>query len=196
MEWILNALITAMPITIGPTVNVAILTKTKNILKTPIDFGKNFIDNKRIFGNNKTWKGLILSVLICSVISIIWGIICNNIPSLEERNWFYRYNENTVLYNLFIGALLGLAYSLFELPNSFIKRRIEIAPGQTSKTSGKIKIIFSILDNFDSSIGTMLVIWYFCKLTLLEYMGLVIMASIIHYLIVFAMYKLKIKEAR
>ena len=30
-----------------------------NRLKTPIDLGKNFVDGKRIFGDNKTYKGLV-----------------------------------------------------------------------------------------------------------------------------------------
>jgi len=196
MEWVLNLLISTMPIIVGPTANVALLTKTKNILNKPIDFGKNFIDGKRIFGNNKTWKGLILSILICSICAIIWGVICSAIPALENRNWFYIYNANTIGYNLLIGVLFGLTYSIFELPNSFIKRRVEIAPGQTSKASGKTKLIFTLLDNFDSSIGTMLVVWYLCKLTLVEYIIAVILASLVHFLIVKIMYTLKIKEAR
>ena len=130
MEWTLNCIISTIPAIIGPIINVSVLSnkKVKKVLKTPIDFGKNFIDNKRIFGNNKTWKGLVLSIILCMLVSVIWGIICNYIPSIGNRNLLYTNYENTILFNAIIGILYGLFYSLFELPNSFLKRRFDIEP--------------------------------------------------------------------
>lgn len=130
MEWILNCIISTIPAIIGPIINVSVLSnkKVKKVLKTPIDFEKNFIDNKRIFGNNKTWKGLVLSIILCMLVSVIWGIICKYIPSIGNRNLLYTNYENTILFNAIIGILYGLFYSLFELPNSFLKRRFDIEP--------------------------------------------------------------------
>lgn len=197
MEWILSAIITAMPVIIGPTINVAILSnpKVREVFKTPIDFGKNFIDNRRIFGDNKTWKGLFLSILICICTASIWGIICKYIPAIGNRNWFYINYENTILYNILIGALFGLTYSLFELPNSFLKRRCNIEPGKSSKVNGKKRIIFTIIDHFDSGFGTMLVVCYFGNLTALEYVNTLFLSAFVHYTIVKILYNLKLKQA-
>jgi CDP-diglyceride synthetase len=41
-----------------------------NQWKTPLDFGKSW-RGKRIFGNNKTWRGLIFGTLIASLVGLI-----------------------------------------------------------------------------------------------------------------------------
>lgn len=197
MELIINCIITEIPLIIGQIINVIILGKrrVKNVFRTPIDFGKNFIDGKRIFGDNKTWKGLVLSVTICILVSIIWGIICSYIPSIGDRNWLYIYNENTVPYNILTGGLMGLTYSFFELPNSFFKRRLNIAPGKSSKVEGKKRLIFFIIDQFDSMIGVMLVVWYLAKLTLGEYILCVLFDGFLHYVIIKILCYFKLKES-
>ena len=101
-----------------------------NILKKynkPMDFNKNFIDGKRIFGENKTWKGFIGYIILNIICSIFLGIIWN-IFNLNNMNFFYTNMSNTIYNNLIIGLLLGLGYSIFELPNSFLKRRMNIVP--------------------------------------------------------------------
>ena len=45
---------------------------------------------------------------------------------------------------------------LFELPNSFIKRRINIIPGKTDK--GVKGVVFFVIDQIDSLIGVFLVL--------------------------------------
>ena len=197
MELIINCIITEIPLIIGQIINVIILgrKRVKSIFKTPIDFGKNFIDGKRIFGDNKTWKGLVLSIFLCISLSIIWGIICSYIPSIGNRNLFYINNENTVIYNILTGGLTGLAYSIFELPNSFLKRRLDIAPGRSSNVKGKKKFIFFIIDQFDSMIGVMLVIWYFSKITFLEYLQCVLFDGLLHYVVVKILCYFKLKES-
>jgi len=37
--------------------------------------------------------------------------------------------------NALVGFALGFAYVLFELPNSFIKRRLDIAPGKQANNA-------------------------------------------------------------
>ena len=37
-------------------------------LAKPIDGGRNFTDNKRIFGDNKTWKGFLGYVLVGAIV--------------------------------------------------------------------------------------------------------------------------------
>ena len=73
--------------------------------------------------------------------SFIWKY-----TKLEHLNFFYINHENTLVYNLLIGFLLGLFYALFELPNSFLKRRLGIKEGKTIK--GFKKILEEILQNF------------------------------------------------
>ena len=102
----------------------------------PMDFGKNFIDGKRLFGKGKTWKGFIGGIIIGSTISWLfvfiypaiqnaviigdWALIKHVTPSeitdifVSPPPWnlFFR----TIL--LAIGACVG------DLFGSFLKRRI------------------------------------------------------------------------
>ena len=45
----------------------------------------------------------------------------------------YATRENTIGYNGIMGLSLGFVYAVFELPNSFIKRRVGITPGKTAE---------------------------------------------------------------
>ena len=96
---------------------------------TSIDFGKNFVDGKRILGDGKTYRGLAGGV-ICGV---ILGIIQMN-ASLAGR-----FGGFTLLavFSLSFGALLG------DMCNSFIKRRLGFKRGAK----------FMIADQLDFVIG-------------------------------------------
>ena len=162
-----------------------------NIPNVPIDMNKNFIDGKRIFGNNKTWKGFFGYIFLNIFCSIILGIICN-IFNLNSLNYFYMIYPNNIIYNTLFGLLLGLAYALFELPNSFMKRRIGIEPGKTIK--GIKKIFFIFLDQADSIFGIVLVICLFYPLTISQYFLYVLLGAITHIIINILLYFMKLRK--
>jgi CDP-2,3-bis-(O-geranylgeranyl)-sn-glycerol synthase len=79
---------------------------------TKMDFGRNFVDGKRIFGNNKTFRGFFLGWGVGFGVGLVEGLV-------------FGFESFPVLFALLIplGALLG------DLTGAFIKRRIGIAPG-------------------------------------------------------------------
>lgn len=172
-----------MYITLFPPILSGILnmiwckTNILKILSYPMDFNKDFIDKKRIFGDHKTWKGFIGYIVLNIITAIIWGIICNKV-SLNNMNYFYMNHSNTILFNLEIGILLGLGYSLFELPNSFIKRRLNIKEGKT--ITGFKKVFFIFLDQADSVFGCCLVVWLFHDLGIIKYLIYVLLGAGTH----------------
>ena len=95
-------------------------------LKKPMDFNIRLKDGNRLFGENKTWKGCFSMIILSVILTVIWGLVCKTSLGLENNNLFYVKYENILIYNIIIGLLLGIAYIVFELPNSFIKRRINI----------------------------------------------------------------------
>ena len=112
-------------------------------LEKPIDNNKVLRDGNRLFGENKTWKGLAGMVVLGVLCTVAWGLICAGSPYLSAHNYMYRNYDNTVSFNVAMGILLGLGYALFELPNSFIKRRMNIAPGKIKqKLKGRADNIF------------------------------------------------------
>ena len=100
------------------------------------------------FGVNKKWRGLI-SLPIAMVISVYL------LRTIEN---FVAFPQNTILFSNFnlleFGLLVGFVFNLSELPNSFIKRRLDIPPGDESSK------IFYVIDHMDSTYGV-LILWYF-----------------------------------
>lgn len=162
-----------------------------NRLKTPIDLGKNFVDGKRIFGDNKTYKGLVGYVFLNILTGICWGVLCQSLD-IEKFNYLYMNNENTILFNLMLGILLGLGYALSELPNSFLKRRLDIEPGKT--ISGFKKIFFIFLDQADSVFGCTLVVAMFYPMSIVFYLMYVLVGSATHLIMNMLLYFMKLRK--
>jgi hypothetical protein len=118
-------------------------------LKKPLDFGLYFL-GKRIFGNNKTWRGLLIQMIFCTLGATIQG-------------WFQKYGVVPPWLAFFdytkhgpaVGFFLGLGMTIGELPNSFLKRQLDIPPGQ--RRSGGWAVFFFFLDQVDLTLG----IWLF-----------------------------------
>ncbi len=94
--------------------------------------------SKKLFGDNKTWRGVVVvpvsNALTLFCLSILFQL------SLKHA--------------FLLGFILGLAYILFELPNSFIKRRLGIQPGAAFNYKG---LSYSLIDKMDSAFGVCLV---------------------------------------
>ncbi|MBE9045946.1 CDP-archaeol synthase [Pleurocapsales cyanobacterium LEGE 10410] len=118
----------------------AFLWKTKvfQLLDTPIQ--------TRWFGANKKWRGLI-SLPIAMIISVYL------LQSIE----IVPVPQNAVLFSDFnlweFGLLVGFIFNLSELPNSFVKRRLNIPPGDENSK------LFYFIDHMDSTYGV-LILWY------------------------------------
>ena len=154
-------------------------------LQIPMDGGRTLRDGNRIFGDNKTWKGFIGYLIFGTISTVLWGAVIKN-TALNSFNFFYINNENTLAFNLIIGILLGLFYALFELPNSFVKRRIGIKPGKPA--TGATKAAFVFIDQADSIFGCALVVWFFYNLGLLRYIGFVVVGAGTHIVINMLLY--------
>jgi hypothetical protein len=105
---------------------------------------------KRVFGNNKTFRGLAVNVLFCIVGALIqtWlyraAILPEWLPLLDYGRQGYA-----------VGFLLGVGMTAGELPNSFLKRQLDVPPGE--KPQGPWKGLFFIFDQVDVIIG----VWAF-----------------------------------
>ena len=147
----------------------------------PIDNKTVLKDGNRLFGDNKTWKGFIGMIVLTSA----WTTILRIYPDkdlIPKPVWWFCY----------FGAMLGLAYVLFELPNSFIKRRLNIPPGENVK--GIKGFIFKIIDQLDSLVGCAIILGFFTAISFAEFCLILLVTSVIHYLINILMYILKLKS--
>src|SRR5262249_1391898 len=112
----------------------------------PIDRGRKF-RGKRIFGDNKTYRGIVVVGLGTSIGFGSQALFLHQIALIRSIELFdYAFTKAVAL-----GLALGVAAMLSELPNSFIKRRFEIAPGSAAK--GWKGLIFYIYDQIDFLVG-------------------------------------------
>ena len=158
----------------------------------PMDGGKCFSDGKRIFGDNKTWAGFFGMIAANCLMQILWGMLSASFAALGSANELYSRFDNTLLFNAAAGALFGLIYVLFELPNSFLKRRIDIQPGKTAK--GCKGALFFVLDQIDSLLGVMLVLMLFAGITPVQYVQYLLLGAVTHIALNAVLYALKIRR--
>lgn len=107
-------------------------------LKRPLDFGAT-VRGRRVFGDNKTWRGALFmttGVVAAAALLSLWPWYWHKLPDgiRDAGPWVY-------------GLLLGLGVVLGELPNSFLKRQLDIEPG--SQRRGAAGTALSIFDQAD-----------------------------------------------
>ena len=104
---------------------------------TPIDFGRALRDGERLFGDGKTWRGLVGGTGAGAVAGLFLSLVAN----LVAPGWSFGDPATALLASaaLAIGALLG------DLWGAFVKRRLHRPRG--AKTTG--------LDQYDFVIGAL-----------------------------------------
>ena len=165
MQWIMSLYITMFPVILAGVFNMLLLKIP--FLKSrcrPIDSGKNWTDGKRIFGDSKSVLGFILMTALAGILEVFWGFLLQGLGQ-NKRSLLYLYFENTPAFNFLIGLLFGFLYMLFELPNSFIKRRLSVSAAEQGDRRIGLKLFFFILDQIDSMLGIMLCLGILAHLT-------------------------------
>jgi CDP-2,3-bis-(O-geranylgeranyl)-sn-glycerol synthase len=112
---------------------------------TPIDFGKNFIDGKRILGNGKTYRGFFAGVA--------GGLLVAHIEFGIETLFGFSLFTSLPYYKFFILSLALSAGSLIgDCLGSFIKRRFGVERGAN----------FPLLDQYDFLTVSLFLSWIIC----------------------------------
>ena len=161
-----SALLLILPAVIGGILHMVVVSNNwLSTLAKPINNGW--------FGANKTWRGPLIMPLLC---------IPGALVSLGLTN-FYSFAGDFPLptgirpYDVItLGITMGLAYMLFELPNSFYKRRLGIAPGTTPP---RHRYRFIALDQLDSAVGLALAALIFYQTKLLVFLLILVLFPLI-----------------
>jgi CDP-diacylglycerol--serine O-phosphatidyltransferase len=114
--------------------------------------------HRGLFGANKTWRGFVVVPLLTAGGALL----------LLPGEWLLGEKAPIgAAWLLPAGFLAGLGYMLGELPNSFLKRRLGIAPGATPERGRQF---FVLLDQLDSGIGVALAYALFPGLSLTAFL--------------------------
>ena len=118
--------------------------------------------SRRLFGANKTWRGFVIVPVLNAILVVVVNGLVLYFPAIRAMS---------------IGFLLGMAYMLSELPNSYLKRRLGIAPGGSA---GRHRQLFMLLDKTDSSCGVSLASWFLLHLSLWQVLELLVLSVVTH----------------
>lgn len=114
-------------------------------LKRPIDGGVTF-RGRRLFGDSKTWRGVAVAI-VGSIATVL--VQKHVLGARAAALWLLDYAHVSPVS---LGAAIGGGAMLGELPNSFVKRRLGIAPGSTTK--GVLSVLFYVWDQIDLLLGS------------------------------------------
>ncbi|MBW3020982.1 CDP-archaeol synthase [Candidatus Woesearchaeota archaeon] len=142
-----------------------VLVKFIPFFNYPLDFNKKY-KNKRIFGKNKTFRGLFFGIIMSMITAYFLGYLMS-IPNL-----------------LFYGFLMGFGAIMGDAIESFFKRQKNISPGKS----------FVPFDQIDWIIGSFLMVKLFYNISWIYLLTSLILFGLLHPLINLLGYVLKIKK--
>jgi CDP-2,3-bis-(O-geranylgeranyl)-sn-glycerol synthase len=104
-------------------------------LATPIDGGRTF-RSKRIFGDHKTWRGLLAGIVVGTATYALQGLL--HAAGFAPRLALLDYADDPVL----PGFLMGLGTGVGDAVKSFFKRRVDIPPGASWPVFDQLDFFF------------------------------------------------------
>jgi CDP-2,3-bis-(O-geranylgeranyl)-sn-glycerol synthase len=151
----------------------------------PIDFGKNWKDKRRIFGNGKTWRGLFAGTFLGMTAGFGLAVAAKYINTSE-----YAYLGLTdfegfplmilILFSLCFGALIG------DVIESFFKRRVGKDRGQDWIPFDQLDFLIGALI-FSFLMSELLYVlgltghqWFFSSITVWHILILLVVTPFIH----------------
>ena len=170
MRSLAQALVLSLPLVISGGLHMMIVRfDWLQALKIPI--------HKALLGPNKTWRGVIVMAVTAALGA--W------LTSFAWPDAFGSWNP------FVLGALLGLAYALAELPNSYLKRRLGIAPG---KRPAQNRAWFALADQADSAIGCALVYGWALRLSAMTILLFVAVGPAVHLVVNYSLYLMRLRK--
>ena len=125
-------------------------TRLSRRLMMPLDGGLRF-RGRRLFGDNKTVRGFVVMIPAAAVaFAGLFAVLSVSNPGNAAELWPLTFGGYATL-----GALAGLGFMAGELPNSFVKRQLGIAPGSAPRGVPAAMVCFAV-DRVDSILGALI----------------------------------------
>jgi CDP-2,3-bis-(O-geranylgeranyl)-sn-glycerol synthase len=152
-------------------------------LAIPLDGGHTW-RGRRIFGANKTLRGFVVMVPAAAV---AFAAIAAISGGESAGLWPLAVSGYAAL-----GAWAAIGFMAGELPNSFVKRQFDIAPGSAPLGRLRTAVHFAI-DRLDSGVGMLAAISLVVPAPLATWLVVLIVGPAIHWSFSVAMFHLGIK---
>lgn len=156
-------------------------------LKRPIDGGRT-LRGRRWFGHSKTWRGPILVGVGAALVWTLQQHVLHALPAFAAL----ELTDYAALPGTWFAALAGFVAELGELPNSFVKRQLGIAPGTTAR--GTLSVLFYVWDQIDVVLGYWLVLGFVVAEALLPFAVSLGLGTATHPLLTLIGYGLRMRK--
>ena len=151
-------------------------------LARPIDAGAT-LRGKPLFGPNKTYRG-VLAVAVGTAAGVAVQILLHSAGVGRDAELLDYRNLAVVA----LGFAMGAAAMLSELPNSFLKRQVGIAPGAPG--AGALGAVFYVLDQIDMLVGVWAVLGLVVVVTAARLLWSVVFLFVAHQVLTTVGYRL------
>jgi len=112
----------------------------------PLDGGRR-LRGRRLLGDNKTVRGLMVMVPGAGLSFALLAAVLGTVSAAPLAPW----PMTPWQYGL-LGTWAGLGFMLGELPNSFVKRQLDVPPGRAPRGGAAAALSF-VVDRLDSIAG-------------------------------------------
>ena len=153
----------------------------------PVDGGLA-IRGRRIFGDNKMVRGFLVLPFASAFSFPVLFALLPQAPETVVQTVIPTSTSNLA----WLGFACGFGFMFAELPNSFLKRQLGIEPGGTSQLP-KLRLLLSLFDRVDSTLGTLLAASLLIKLPVLTWLWALVLGPSLHALFSMALYVTGVK---
>ncbi|CAN5844623.1 CDP-archaeol synthase [soil metagenome] len=150
----------------------------------PLD-GQLTFRGRRMFGDNKTIRGFIVMVPASGAAFALLALLAGDPAALGL--WHL-----SVPGYVMAGALAGMGFMAGELPNSFVKRQLDIAPGEAPR-GGIPATLHFLVDRLDSGIGMLLALGLLVPVTWTTVAAVLTAGPFLHWSFSVLMFRLGLK---
>ena len=155
-------------------------------LARPLDFGA-CLRGQPLLGANKTFRGVI--IMMAGTALSAWAL-SYLLPGEQLPGGFGLMTQPGPA--SMAGLIMGLGYSLGELPNSFIKRRLRVPPG--GRPAGATRALFYFADQMESVIGVVILLWAVYAPAYGVLLALLVTGGLVHILFDVCLYLFGVKH--
>jgi hypothetical protein len=177
------------PVVIGGLIHVWAIKMNvwPGLAKKPLDGGRCF-RGRRWLGDNKTVRGALVMVLATVGCAALQSELVRRVETLRELSLIDIESVPPLLW----GTVLGIGYILGELPNSFLKRQLDIPPGGSA--TGIKGAVFWLADQLDSLLGVLVLMPLVWVPPLSVVLALLLVTLAIHPAVALLMFTLGLKN--
>ena len=151
----------------------------------PLD-GRGTFRGRRIFGDNKTLRGFVVMVPAAAAAFVALAAMASD--AARHLLWPMPLAGYALL-----GGWAGVGFMAGELPNSFLKRQLDIPPGEVPR--GRLAtIVHFVIDHIDSGIGLLAAMSVIVDVPALTWAYVLLFGPFIHWTFSVVMFRLGLKR--